>query len=49
MVGVKYTSVTCEDTCSLGSAAFCVDDAPCRNNLSCQQSATLPPGYSVCR
>jgi hypothetical protein len=51
MVGVKYTSVTCQDQCkpSTPATAFCINDAPCAGNETCQQSATLPPGYTVCR
>jgi hypothetical protein len=51
MAGVKYTSVTCADSCKTSTlaAVFCVDDSVCGSNTSCLQSATLPPGYLVCR
>jgi len=49
MVGVKYTRVTCEASCTGMATPFCVDDSPCNSSTSCQQSLTLPPGYLVCR
>src|SRR5581483_3048623 len=49
MTGVKYTGVTCASSCSGLATAFCVNDSVCDGNTSCLQSATMPPGYLVCR
>jgi hypothetical protein len=47
--GVRYTSVACQRSCAQDTA-FCTDsNSSCSGNSSCQQSATLPPGYLVCR
>ena len=51
MAGVKYTSLDVRElVLTAGSATFCADASDsCSGNSSCQQSATLPPGYFVCR
>jgi hypothetical protein len=54
LIGTYYTSVVCQNSCastSTGMAAYelCDSSTVCAQTTTCQQSASFPPGYRVCK